>query len=72
MMSPYAAANDVYPHMPKVYIMSEATALPKATSIARQGKHRNKKSTCISKCLFLLGGDCWTRTSDLLRVKQAL
>ena len=24
------------------------------------------------RCLFFFGGDYWTRTSDLLRVKQAL
>ena len=33
--------------------------------------HRQKKRD-TTRCLFSFGGDCWTRTSDLLRVKQAL
>ena len=39
-------------------------------SEARRAEAQKKNHTF--RCGFSFGGDCWTRTSDLLRVKQAL
>ena len=33
---------------------------------------QQRKKTATQWVTVFVGGDCWTRTSDLLRVKQAL
>ena len=59
--------NDSFPHIPencRIFVVQHSdTAFP---------EEKNKPSKpCGSKGLHC-GGDCWTRTSDLLRVKIRL
>jgi hypothetical protein len=60
-------------------LQQEALKLPENTPkyrkqrgsfLPEKGKEKNLGTIVIPR--FSLGGDCWTRTSDLLRVKQAL
>ena len=48
------------------------TAKNRSTKNARKSYEKQRKEPDFKGNQVLFGGDYWTRTSDLLRVKQAL